>query len=110
MLLRLALSAVTLACAAPALAEQTSIAVPYSDLDLTSEAGRKTLDTRLARAARWVCGGSAPIRGLAQRAAVNQCLAEARASYAPQVELALNAANARRVAVLADKIALFSRF
>lgn len=109
MLIRLALSAAALACAAPVLAEPVSVAVPYGDLDLTREAGRKTLDARLARATRRVCG-SAPTHDLTRRQAWQACLAEARASYGPQVELALDAANARRVAVLADKIALFTRF
>lgn len=109
MLIRLALTAAALACAAPALAEQVSVSVPYGDLDLTRDAGRKTLEARLARATRKICG-SAPTRGLARRQAWQACLADARASYGPQVELALDAANARRVAVLADKIALFTRF
>mgnify|MGYP002778661700 FL=1 len=110
MLLRIVLTAAALACAAPALAEPVSVSVPYGDLDLTKEAGRKALDARLGRAVRKVCGGAAPIRNIAQVAAWRECLAEARESYGPQVELALNAANARRVAVLADKIAVFTRF
>jgi hypothetical protein len=51
-----------------------------------------------------------PARDLRQVSAYRECLAEARASYGDQVELALDNANARRVAVLADKIMLFTRF
>jgi UrcA family protein len=44
---------------APALAEDSDVnaaSVPYHDLDLTTEAGRKTLDFRVEKAARQVCG------------------------------------------------------
>ena len=109
MFTRFVLPALALACATPALAEPVRVAVPYGDLDLTKEAGRKTLDQRLARATRKVCG-DAPMRDLTRRAAHRACLVEAEASYKPQVELALNAANARRVAVLADKISLLISF
>lgn len=34
----------------------SSIAVPYSDLNLRSEAGLKALDSRLVNAIRFVCG------------------------------------------------------
>jgi len=110
MLMRIVLPALALAAAAPALAAPASVAVPYGDLDLTKDTGRKTLDIRLARAARQVCGGVIPARDLRQVSAYRECLAEARASYGDQVELALDNANARRVAVLADKIMLFTRF
>jgi UrcA family protein len=109
MFTRIVLSALALACAAPALAEPVRVAVPYGDLDLTKEDGRKALDERLARATRKVCG-SVPMRDLTQLAAHRSCVAEARASYQDQVELALNAANARRVAVLATKIGLLASF
>lgn len=110
MFTRIVLPALALACAAPALAETVSTTVPYGDLDLTKEAGRKTLDVRLERATRKLCGKITQVRDLTQVAAQRQCLAEARASYRDQVELALNAANARRVAVLADKIVLLAAF
>ncbi|TIX49299.1 UrcA family protein [Alteraurantiacibacter aquimixticola] len=46
--------------AAPAVSaaegEQRTTGVEYSDLDLTSEAGRKELDRRIDEAAREVCG------------------------------------------------------
>ena len=113
MFTRIVLPALALACAAttPALAaaEPAKVTVPFGDLDLTKDAGRKTLETRLARATRKVCG-RAPMRDLAQAKAYRACLAEVKTGYQGQVELALNNANARRVAVLADKIALLARF
>jgi UrcA family protein len=110
MIMRFVLPALALACAAPAVAEPATVAVPYGDLDLTKDAGRATLDARLDRAARKVCGGVAPLRDLERMQAWRECLAEARAGYRDQVELALNAANARRVAVLADKLGVFASF
>lgn len=111
MIMRLVLPAVALACAAPALAldEPVRVAVPYGDLDLTSDAGREALDARLERAVRKVCG-DAPSRELRHVLARRVCLAEARTSYQAQVALALDAANARRVAVRADKIYLLASF
>lgn len=110
MFTRIVLPALALACAAPALAEPATVYVPFGDLDLTKDAGRKTLDIRLARATRQVCGGSLPVRDLARAKAFRECVAEVKTGYQGQVELALNNANARRVAVLADKIALLARF
>lgn len=107
---RIVLPVLALACATPALAEPVTIAVPFGDLDLTKDAGRKVLDQRLARATRKLCGGATPTRSLSQIKNYHACLAEVATGYQPQVELALNNANARRVAVLADKIALLAHF
>lgn len=109
MFIRLVLPALALAIAAPAVAQSTTVEVAYGDLDLTKDAGRDALDRRLNRAARQLCG-SRPARNLAMIQDHQHCLADVRASYQPQVELALNAANARRVAVLADKLAVFASF
>lgn len=110
MLMRIVLPAVALACAAPAVAQPATVAVQHSDLDLTKEAGRSALNARLDRAARKVCGGVAPSRDLERMQAWRECLTEARTGYRDQVELALNAANARRVAVLADKLFVLASF
>lgn len=107
MLMRIVLPALALAIAAPAAAQPASITVPYGDLDLTKDAGRKALDVRITRAAGRLCG-TVGARDLVQIAAHKACVAEARASAAPQVELALNAANAGRVAVLSAKLAVFA--
>lgn len=113
MFIRLVLPALALAIAGPAAAETTAqpftVEVAYGDLDLTKDAGRDALDRRLARAARQICG-SRPARNIAMIQDHGNCLADVRTNYQPQVELALNNANARRVAVLADKIMLLARF
>ncbi len=110
MSIRLVLPALALAIAGPAAAETASVAVPFGDLDLTKADGRDVLDRRLARAARQVCSSGASVRHLAAIISYRACIVDARASYQPQVELALNAAHARRVAVLADKLALLASF
>lgn len=110
---RLVLSAALLGLAVtatPAAARETvSATVSYGDLDLNKPEGRAALDRRLARAERQVCG-TFPMRDVTRIAGYRECLAEARSSYRPQVDFALANANARRVAVLADKISLFARF
>ena len=109
MLMRIVLPALALAAATPALAQPVSATVPYGDLDLTKETGREVLDARITRAANRLCG-TVGARDLARIAAHKTCVAEVRASAAPQVELALNAANARRVAALATKLSVFAGF
>ncbi|MFO6448178.1 UrcA family protein [Erythrobacter sp. NE805] len=109
MLMRLVLPAVALACAVPAAAEPVSVAVSWGDLDLTRAAGRATLEERIERAVRRVCG-PAVTRDLTRMAQRRACLVEARASATPQVELAYEAANARRVAALATKLVVFAGF
>ena len=52
----LLVTSVTLAPAVMAAPEQETTIVTYSDLDLTTEAGREALDRRIDRAARSVCG------------------------------------------------------
>jgi len=106
---RFVMPALALALAVPAAAEPTSVAVRYGDLDLTKADGRAALERRLTQAALRVCGDRQP-RALSLIAAQRRCIADTRASYQPQVELALNAANARRVAVLADKLAVLASF
>jgi UrcA family protein len=61
-----ALALATMALATPAVAaddQLPSVAVHYGDLDLTSEAGQKRLDSRLERAAREVCSVDEPMVG-----------------------------------------------
>lgn len=111
MITRFALSALVLglAVAATPAAAQGDVAVSYADLDLTKAAGRDMLDRRLDRAVRSVCG-SRPLRDIGRMASHRNCVADARASYQGQVAIALNNANARRVAVLADKIGMLASF
>ena len=74
--------------AAPALAETPAVETNVSlvrtaDLDLSSDAGRRMLDVRLARAAREVCGTASDV-DLKGKNDVRQCradvLAQARAN------------------------------
>lgn len=60
----------------------TSVAVSYSDLNLKSEAGVKTLDRRLASAIRTVCGEHDGSALLANRFAAQRCAKEKRAEVA----------------------------
>lgn len=111
MIIRIVLPALALGClAAPLAAAGQSERVAYSDLDLTNPEGRAALEQRLNRAVRKVCGGAVPQRHLAAMREHRACLAEARASYQQQYALALDTANARRVAILANKIGLLASF
>ena len=53
--------------------------VSYSDLDLSSAAGRNRLEQRIQAAVRDVCG-DAPSFDLARRHAVRECIAETSAN------------------------------
>jgi UrcA family protein len=59
-----------------------SVPVAYSDLDLRSEAGVKTLDRRLARAVRSVCAGSEDMPTLDRRFAAARCIRQKSAEVA----------------------------
>jgi UrcA family protein len=50
-----------------------SVVVSYGDLDLTSEAGKKALYSRLSAAADRACGKAPPVRELKLRAAYRAC-------------------------------------
>ncbi len=68
--------------------EGQSVAVRYGDLDLTTNVGTQTLQTRIHRAARVVCG-SADIRDLLGMSDVQHCRQVALSGAAPQVEVAI---------------------
>ena len=53
--------ALAILSAAPVVAEAPTRAVSYADLDLSSAAGRDTLDRRIGAAIRRVCGSAYPI-------------------------------------------------
>lgn len=77
--------------AAPALAEQRSITVDYSDLNLTSEKAQKRLTRRIEAAARQVCGFYAYAKpvdagGTKARACYRQAKADALKKFAAAVE------------------------
>jgi len=78
--LALALAATVLAVPAAATEDEApSVAVHYSDLDLTSAAGQRQLDLRLERAAREVCGVDEKVVGSHLRSRHSRdCYREAR--------------------------------
>ncbi|PXA83314.1 UrcA family protein [Nostoc sp. 3335mG] len=92
------------AFAAPA-ADGMSATVRFGDLDLSTDAGAAALHSRIAYAARAVCGGDADQHDLNRLAAMESCRQVAMASAAPQMQLALaNARNGRQLAANDVKI------
>lgn len=75
-----------------ALAEETTVFVPYADLDLSSTAGHATLERRIDAAVASVCG-EADIRSVRSSNAVAQCKADARAKALEQVSPPVAFAN-----------------
>jgi len=109
--LSLAIALGIAAAASPLAAQddtQIEVRVSIADLDLTTKAGQATLDRRLNSAARKVCGGKPSVRDLTVVLAYRACRKETREQYwgarMVAVNRALEAANAKRVAVLADKL------
>jgi UrcA family protein len=90
----LALIAAAIA-ATPAAADQGR-RVSYADLDLTSESGIATLDARIDRAVRQICGSASPsdLRG---RHYVQRCRTETRASVQARRSDALAQARDRSI-------------
>lgn len=78
----------------PALAREDPMTarVSYADLNLTSAAGQKALDSRVRRAVRTVCGDTSA-KDLAGSRIVRTCQKRAFASARPQVMIALAKAN-----------------
>lgn len=76
-------AAAVLAITTPAMASPTeaaSVTVQHDDLNLESVRGQKTLERRLNRAARSVCGIDDAVSGTRIRSeATNQCYRQARA-------------------------------
>ena len=60
-------------------------AVHFGDLDLTTEAGRATLDARITRAARIVCSSQIETGTILRGRANPVCVAAARAQIERQV-------------------------
>lgn len=83
----LALAAVPFAVPAAAASTVVSqVAVQYKDLDLTTEAGQKTLDSRLDRAAREVCGMNESVTGSRVPAKnTRDCYRQSRTQMAKQL-------------------------
>ena len=88
--------------AATATGEQApSVRVGYADLDLTQEAGRRTLDRRLQRAVESVCPDDNGIRDTARLAAIRACRAGKMQELAVPRAKALAEADRRTVAAAA---------
>ena len=81
-------------------AETQTVAVPYADLDLSTEEGVQRLDQRIDRAARAVCGYNKPVTGSRIRSAeAHQCYTEARSRIARQQAQLVERARARTIAL-----------
>ena len=79
----------TFTAVGPAMASDAGVAVQHDDLNLTSAAGRATLDRRINRAARRVCGTALTIE-LDLAAEVNSCRADVIAAARPQRDALVN--------------------
>ncbi len=96
-----ALFAVSLVSLPPAFASDEIVStrnVRYGDLDLGTEGGKKTLEQRIRRAAKAVCGGETGRSDWQTFSANQKCRQIAIANSRPQVMLAM-AKSARRVAM-----------
>jgi UrcA family protein len=67
--------------------EKQSVRVSYADLDLASEAGVDTLNSRIKRATTRICGHATG--DLTSRATWKACVAEAKQSAKPQMTAAI---------------------
>ena len=87
----IAFAVAALIAAAPSSALARDVAtekVPYGDLDLSTPAGIETLDRRLERAVKHVCGRAVP-RSLAQTAQIERCQEETWQSIQGEREFAI---------------------
>ena len=69
-----------------------TVPVSYADLDLRTEAGRRTLESRIGAAVSLVCG-QRPFPGVRAWGAYQRCLRETRAGPLAQMRLAIARAN-----------------
>ena len=91
-----AIVAAALPAAATAQPPSGSIAVRYSDLDLGTEAGRQSLESRIRGAVRRVCAHwDGP--GLEERAELRRCLNEASTLGLTQARLVIARAGGKRL-------------
>jgi len=68
--------------------DQTSVKVPYGDLNLSTEEGQSHLMARIKYAAHEVCGGSEVRRSLSEESIYKACRADAVADGLAQVHKA----------------------
>ena len=97
------LSASVAASPAPAQSGQAQrVSVSLAGLDLGTAEGRATLDLRVLHAARSACGTPSPADPLG-RADQEECVAQARAGAAAQLETAVALAQRPAQAFLASR-------
>jgi len=68
----------------PASAQTTSVTVPIADLDLSTEAGKATLESRIEAAKVRVCG-TVEVRQVREGADRQRCLDETEASVRAEI-------------------------
>ena len=73
--------------------------VSFADLDLSTPAGQKRLDSRIRRAISDICG-HADLRDLRARLIETQCIRDARRSTDVQVARAIDTAQQRNLAAV----------
>lgn len=78
-------STLAVATAPAAIAAANETEVRYGDLDLSTEAGRATLDTRIARAARAVCSSKVQTGTMFHGRIDAQCFAQAKSAIERQI-------------------------
>src|SRR5690349_16365771 len=83
--------------AAPASAQTVSKRVSYADLDLATAAGQKTLERRISRAVREVCGRGMGAISAYDIVSTSRCMAEARNSTRDQFAFAVRRAQLGQV-------------
>src|SRR6186713_43086 len=94
-----ALAALSLAAfTTPVSAQTTSVTVPIADLDLSTEAGQATLESRIAAATGRICG-QVEVRKVREGADKQRCLEETEAS----VRVEISRITARDPALAANR-------
>lgn len=79
----------------PAAAAETTASVSTDQLDLSTDKDVRTLDARLNRAVRDVCGVTPALRDIRDVRDYRACVVQARASYTQEREVAIARANDR---------------
>lgn len=95
MMITAILLATSMAAASPSARDTVQAHVSYADLDLSNEAGVRTLDRRVRNAVRKVCGSLNGVP-LSQRRAVAQCYASAQQAAERNVETVIARARMDR--------------
>lgn len=86
--------------AAAAEADTFLVFIPFGDLDLTTEAGERALESRLEAAARQTCAAGSTLR---ERIAARACHVQFERAAQPKVEQAWARHEARQAVVLASR-------